>query len=160
MGRHKPRCRSHLKIQILGKRKRAPLTRRPFFPLSRKSGVHPNPVRIQMFSSATVRRPRCRFRLQSLDLSGALLESWLPAFAFRHVRSTASFRSASPFPVRQLALSQVFGSARRFAACPLLTTIPVPRFPKRLSAFRRDRTAQVRPCAQNSPSSFAFPVCF
>ena len=67
-----------------------------------KSRLHPNPVRIQMLSGAIVRYKRYRLYLQPLDLSGAPLGSWLPAFAFRHVRRHASFRSAPPLPSASL----------------------------------------------------------
>ncbi len=110
-----------------------------------KSGAHPNPVRIQVRSSASVKRTRFRIRLHSLDLSGALLGSWLPAFAFRHVRNFASFRSAPPLPMLPLALPPDFDVARRFAAGPLLTAIPVPRLRTAFRLYVRGRTAQVRP---------------
>lgn len=110
-----------------------------------KSGAHPNPVRIRMRSSATVKRTRFRFRLQPLDLSGALFESWLPAFAFRHVRNIASFRSAPSLPMLPLALPPVFNVARRIAAGPLHTAMPVPRLRTAFRLYVRGRTAQVRP---------------
>lgn len=98
-----------------------------------------------MLSSATVKRNRYRSRFQPLDLSGATLGSWLPAFAFRHVRSPASFRSAPAFLMRQLALSPSFAAARRSAACPLHTAIPAPCLRKIFQPSVQGRTDQVRP---------------
>ena len=132
------------RVRRAGKKKKGDACATPFLPLSRKTGAHPNPVRIRLLSSATVKRNRYRSRFQPLDLSGATLESWLPAFAFRHVRSTASFRSASPIPKRQLALSPGVAAARRFAACPLLTAIPAPCLRKIFQPSVQRRTDQVR----------------
>lgn len=70
--------------EITRKRKRAQLAPRPFFPLSRKFGQHPNPVRIRMLPDAMVKYERYRPYFPPLDLLGAIPRSWLPAFAFRH----------------------------------------------------------------------------
>lgn len=105
-----------------------------------------------MSSSATVKRTRCRFRFQPLDLSGALSGSWLPAFAFRHVRNLASLRSAPSLPVLPLAHPPDFDVARRIAAGPLHTAMPVPCFQAVFRPPVQSRAAQARPYAGNSPS--------
>lgn len=97
-----------------------------------------------MLSSTTVKRKRCRFHLQSPDLSGACLGSWLPTIAFRHVHRPASFRSAPLFLRFQLAPSRSVNVARRFAADPLHTAMPVPCLRKVFQPSVQGRTAQVR----------------
>ena len=113
-----------------------------------KSGAHPNPVRIQMLSSATVKRNRYRSRLQPLDHSGATLGSWLPAICVSPCPTPCVLKIRVNSSLRASLRCRGVSSPRaglQLARCSRRFRLPGSRNAFRL--FVRGRTAQVRPCA-------------